>query len=449
MFDMSPVQRRITATIFASQSLSGAAMIAAFTLTPIIAASLGSSDQLTGLPNMVMLLGRAAAGYPIGWLLDRAGRRYGLSVGLLISMVGMLISAAAIGAGSFPLFLGGAVLMGVGRSSTEQGRFIAAEVFRPTQQAKVIGLIVFAGTIGSVGGPALVSLAADFADNLGFVGYMGPFGLGAVLTGASLLWVFLGLRPDPKLLAAQIEEETMPATGAPAAQVGPSATHSAAAEAQEDVSETDEPATSATERARSSERPIWEILEAKDVQLAIAAMVIGQLVMTLLMVITPLHMSRAGHATGGISLVIMAHTLGMFGLSSVTGWLTDRVGRVPMIIAGALVQILAAVLAPLSVGLPMLALALFFLGLGWNFSFISGSSLLSNALESRERGRVQGVNEALVALASGIGSLGTGFVFAIGGGIAAVAGAVVAFSLILGALALSLGRTHLFATPAK
>lgn len=411
---MSSVQQRITATIFATQSLASAAMIATFTLTPIISASLGGSDTLTGVPNTVMMLGRAGAGYPLGWLMDRVGRRAGLSLGLLLATIGMLVSVAAIGLSSFLLFLLGAVLMGAGRSATEQGRYVAAEIFRPAHRAKVIGLIVFAGTIGAVGGPLLVAPATAMATAFGFSGPMGPFWVGAVLMALALVLLVTSLRPDPKLLAVQIEQEDAPATVA----------------------------------SVTAMRPLREIFGSADVQLAVTAMVIGQLVMTLLMVIAPLHMSHANHTTQAISWVIMAHTLGMFGLSSVTGWLADRLGQVPMIVAGALVQILAAILLPLSVGMPVLVLSLFLLGLGWNFSFISGSSLLSDALESHERGRIQGINEALVAVAAGMGSLGTGGVF-LSGGIIAVAGTGLAFSVLLGALALWLGRTHLFAISIK
>ena len=134
----------------------------------------------------------------------------------------------------------------------------------------------------------------------------------------------------------------------------------------------------------------------------------------------------------------------MFGLSGVSGWLAGRVGRVPMIFAGALIQVLAAIMMPLSTELPVLLLSLFLLGLGWNFSYIAGSSLLSAALEgSQQRGRVQGINEAMVAIASAVGSLGTGGVYSISG-VVAVAFSGVVFSVTLGALALWLGRAHLF-----
>ena len=110
----------------------------------------------------------------------------------------------------------------------------------------------------------------------------------------------------------------------------------------------------------------------------------------------------------------MAHTLGMFGLSWLTGGLIDRFGRIQMIVAGTLVLALSCILAPLSLQLPILGLALFLLGLGWNFTYVAGSSLLSDALAAHERARAQGASEALVAVASGLASLSVGLVFAQG-----------------------------------
>ena len=162
-------------------------------------------------------------------------------------------------------------------------------------------------------------------------------------------------------------------------------------------------------------------------------MAVGQLVMVLIMVITPLHMNHNNHTTESVSLVIMAHTLGMYGLSSVTGWLIDRYGRIPLIVAGAVLLIIAGLQAPLSVSLLNLVVALFLLGLGWNFCFIAGSSLMSDALAPSERARAQGASEVLVSLASGVGSLGTGTVFQ-QGGMTAVAAVGIALALLLMAL---------------
>jgi MFS family permease len=161
-------------------------------------------------------------------------------------------------------------------------------------------------------------------------------------------------------------------------------------------------------------RSLREIFASPMVQLAVLAMVLSYFIMSLLMVITPLHMDRHDHSTNAISGVIAAHTLGMFGLSWFTGWLVDRFGRVQMIFGGTAVLILSCILAPLSLRLPILSLALFLLGLGWNFCFVAGSALLSDALAQKERGRAQGASEMVVALGTIAASVLTGIIFAQG-----------------------------------
>jgi MFS family permease len=159
------------------------------------------------------------------------------------------------------------------------------------------------------------------------------------------------------------------------------------------------------------QRPLRLIFATPLVQLALLSMVIGYFVMAFLMVITPLHMARHDHTTGAISTVIMLHTLGMFGLSFLTGWLIDYFGRIQIIVAGALLLITSCVLAPLSTQIPILGLSLFVLGLGWNFTFVAGSSLFSDSLEAHERARAQGAGETLVALGLGISGLTVGIAF--------------------------------------
>lgn len=396
-------RQRLTQAIFLSQSAFSAGMIAAFTLTPILAAELSGSNNAAGVPNTLTLLGRAAAAYPIGWLFDKIGRRLGLSLSFALALAGALLTVWSVINRSFVGFCAGAALMGMGRGGADQARYVAAEVQTADRRAKVIGLIVFAGTVGAVGGPLLVSPAVSFAEARDFVGNTGPYWAAAILYMVGLLTLFIFLRPDPRQISQQIGE----------------------AEWQE--------------KATGIVRPLSQIFRQPLVLLAIAAMAIGQLVMTLLMVITPLHMNQHNHGTDSVSLVIMAHTLGMFGLSSVTGWLIDRYGRIPLIVAGSLVLILAGVLAPLSVAVANLAIALFLLGLGWNFCFIAGSSLLSDALSANERARAQGASEVFVSLAAGIGSLGTGAVFN-QGGMTAVAAVGIAFALLLMALLVWLAR---------
>ncbi|MGH2523532.1 MAG: MFS transporter, partial [Anaerolineales bacterium] len=124
------------------------------------------------------------------------------------------------------------------------------------------------------------------------------------------------------------------------------------------------------------------------------------------------HMTDHGHALGDVSFVISAHTLGMFGLSVVSGRLADNFGRAPTIMAGAGLLVVACLLAPLSLNTGLIALALFLLGLGWNFCYVAGAALLTDTLTPAERGRMQGSNDFLVGMVSAVGNLGSGVVFA-------------------------------------
>ena len=131
-------------------------------------------------------------------------------------------------------------------------------------------------------------------------------------------------------------------------------------------------------------------------------------------------------------MVISAHTLGMFGLSAVTGYMIDRFGRTRMIILGALILIASALVAPVATSEYSLALSMFLLGLGWNFCYVGGSSLLSDALKGQERARVQGINDALVFSVAGLGSLSAGPLFATGGYLTvSIAGLVLTAVLIV------------------
>jgi len=403
----TPVRFRIVGSIFVAQSLFSTATLLSFALTPVIAVEMTGNDSMAGLPTTLTLISRALLAYPFGWLLDRIGRRLGLSLGYLVGVVGTLVAAWSVINGSFAGFLTGAALIGGVRASAEQGRYIAAEIFSAGRQAKVIGWIVFAGTIGSISVIFLSGPVTDAAEALGLIKYAGPFIVSGLLLLIAGALIFIFLRPDPRRLGQRV----------------------AAAEAEAEAQ-----ASGKTEMAPIAEaRPLRQIFNNSTTLLAVGAMTIGQFVMAMLMVITPVHMNHNGHDTESIFLVIVAHTMGMFGFSGGTGWLIGRFGRLSVITAGGLILVVAALLTPISTEVPMLALSLFLLGLGWNFAFVAGSSLLSYQLESHERGRAQGAGEMLVATGAGIGSLSSGILFA-AGGIVIVSAIGLAFALALLAL---------------
>lgn len=373
------VVRRLTWLLFFGQSLASAAFIAGATVGAIIGEHLSGQPALAGLPSATYLLGSALAAYPAARFMERAGRRPGLSTGFLIGTVGALVCGFAVLQGSFLGFLLGMAGMGVTRGFTDLGRYAAAEMHPAAERARAISTVVLGGTVGAILGPALVAPMGRLAVNFNADALAGPWFAAAGLFALGLALMSLLLRPDPSALARQL--------------------------AASEAAETQAPALPA--------RPWREILAQPATRVAITAMVVGQLVMVMLMTITSLHMVHHDHALSDVSIVIMGHTLGMFGLSVVTGRLADNFGRAPVIVAGGVLFIGAFLLAPLSQRTEILALALFLLGLGWNFCAVAGAALLTDSLNLSERGRLQGINDLAVGLVSAFGSLQSGAFFAV------------------------------------
>ncbi len=379
MTDLSKLARKITWVLFANQSLTSAGFIAASTINAIIGAKLGGNASFAGVPSAVYLLGAAFAASAWGYIMDRIGRRNGIVSGLMIGVIGNALVLFAIVNSSFPIFLIGMVLMGIANAAVTLSRFAAAEVNPPEKRGAAISNVVLGGTFGAVVGPLLVGPMGNFVRTLGMDELAGAYLATLILFAISSIVVFAGLRPDPRDLGKQVA-----------------------------VQYPDPVLTSLTGEAR----PIFEIFRQPAALTAVSAMALGQVVMVAIMVITSLHMRNHQHNLRDISAVISSHTFGMFAFSVVSGRLADKWGRGPVILVGASTLLLACITAPLSPNVLPLAVALFLLGLGWNFCFVGGSTLLADQLSPLERSRTQGANDLLVGLASGIGSLGSGFVFA-------------------------------------
>ena len=379
MTDLSKAARKITWILFANQSLSSAGFIASATINSIIGAQLGGSASYAGVPSAVYQVGAAFAASAWGYIMDRVGRRNGMVAGLAIGVIGNALVLIAIGASSFILFLMGMVLMGITNAAVVLGRFAAAEVNLPEKRGAAISNVVLGGTFGAIVGPLLIGPVGNFARTLGMDELAGAYIATLVLFAISSVVVFIGLRPDPRDLGRLV------------AAAHPDPAHTA---------------------VNGEARPVFEIFRQPAALVAVSAMVLGQVVMVAVMVITSLHMSHHQHNLRDISAVIASHTFGMFAFSVVSGRLADRWGRGPVILTGATTLLLACITAPLSPDVFPLAVALFLLGLGWNFCFVGGSTLLADQLTPVERSRTQGMNDLLVGLASATGSLGSGIVFA-------------------------------------
>jgi MFS family permease len=375
--NLEKISRKITLTLLASQSLFSAALIMSFTVGSIIVVELTGNSQWSGVPATLVLVGAASMAYPMGRFMDRFGRRPGLSLGFLIGVVGALLAGSAVILASLPLFLLGVLCLGLNRGANELGRYAAAEANPAHRRARAISMVVFGGTVGSIGGPLLVEWASRLAENFGLSSFSGPWFAASFFLALAVLNINLFLRPDPRTIAQQLSDSE-----------------------------------SQTTVERGPGRPYSQIWQHPLTKVATGAMIFGQLAMVSVMTITPVYMHGHQHALGAISWVIAAHTFGMYALSFVTGWLVDRLGQTRMIILGGFILALSCLLAPLWDHVAWLALSLFLLGLGWNFGFVAGSALLTSILSADEKGRVQGLTDAMVYISSGVGSIGSGFIFA-------------------------------------
>jgi MFS family permease len=316
----------------------------------------------------------------------------------------MMIIAGAIR--NFPMLLVGAALFGGSNAANSQARYAAADLADDQHRGRDLSTVVWATTIGAVFGPNLAGPGEPVAEWLGIPALTGPyvFSLLGLLLGAVLL--FTRLRPDPLLLARE----------------------RAAAIATEPL-----------ERQHGSVVRGWRTLLAHPgALLGLVTMALGHTVMVSVMVMTPLHMHHGGASLKVIGLVISIHVLGMFAFSPLTGLAVDRWGGRSCGLAGAVILVVAGVLAaqaPIgwSAGL---AIGLFLLGLGWSFTLVSGSTLVVTSVPLSERAGAQGAADLVMGLAAGGGGALAGVVvgqlgYSVLGACSAVLAAIVALASLL------------------
>jgi MFS family permease len=392
LMDIPRLARKITLTLFTAMSLGSAGFIVAATVNTIVGADISGNPAWAGLPAAFFTLGTAVSAFLLGFAMDRFGRRMGMVIGLVSGLFGTILAGVAIGVVSFPIFLAGMAFSGAARAALQLGRFAAAEVHPPEQRGRAISNVVIGGTVGAVLGPWLAGPMGQWALGAGYSEMLGPYVASFVLIALVTLLVFIFLRPDPQKLGKEVS------------RLHP--------------------------ESRSNEgqvRTFSQIIRIPAAAVAVTAMVLSQAVMVMLMGITALYMKQNNHELFGISMIISSHTFGMYAFSIFSGQLSDRWGRAPIILIGAVGLIFACLLAPVSPNLAPLAISLFLLGLGWNFCYVGGSSLLSDQLSPLERSRTQGINDLYIGLATGLGSFVSGLIFAAWGyGVVGLVGAALA-----------------------
>jgi MFS family permease len=368
--------RRITNALLVSQSLGSAGSIAAATVAAIVAVELTGLTTLAGVPQATAQAGVAVGALIWSRLSDRMGRRGALTAGLATGAVGAAVSLVGVATGNFALLLIALFFSGSGSAAVHLGRFVAAEVNPKARRGRAVATVVLGGTVGSVLGPMLVAPTGAIAASFGWTAVAGPYLATAVGYGLTALLLWLSLRPEPRDIGyAVAAEERGSAALAPA-------------------------------------RSLRALFRDPAVRTAITCVVIAQVVMVGLMQMTSLHMHQHAHELFSISIVFSSHTFGMYAFSVVSGWLTDRWGRRPVLGSGAVILVVSCLMAPLSPQVFPLAVALFLLGLGWNLCYVAGSALLADALTPAEKGAMQGVNDLLVAGSAATATLLGGLIMA-------------------------------------
>ncbi|MFL1381896.1 MULTISPECIES: MFS transporter [unclassified Nocardiopsis] len=361
------LQRRTVVVLMLTQVVGGIGLGAMLAVGALIALELTGSGAWSGMATTMITLGAAVFALPLASLAARRGRRPGLALGWGLGAVGGLVVIAATVWGLFPLFLLGMVLIGAGTATNLQARHAAADLASDRSRGRDLSIVVWATTVGSVLGPNLIAPGGRVAALFGLPELLGPvlfttagFVLGALLT-------FALLRPDPLLTAARAAASADPAAAAPAKM--PLGT------------------------------TLKVIAASPGALLAVVGIVAGHTVMVAVMTMTPVHMSHHGAALTVIGLTISLHIAGMYALSPVVGWLSDRLGRVPVLLAGQVVLLAAtAVAGTAGHDETRVTAGLVLLGLGWSFSLVAGTALLAGSLEVGVRPRAQGVSDLLMNL---------------------------------------------------
>lgn len=363
-------------TLFAISALGSTGYIAAITVGTLAAAQIHGDATLGGVPTASATIGTATAAGLLSGLMLRIGRRAGLVGGLVVGAVGAALAVAAIVADSILLLLAASILTGFANGVSNLGRHVAADLVPPGRRATAIGTVVWGSTIGAVSGPNLVAPAAGIARSVGLPELAGAYVLTTLFIGLAAVIAFVFLRPEPYALA--------------------------------------HPSALAVRPAHEARATLSQLVGHPAVMVALVSLVAGQVVMVLVMTMTPIHLTEHGHGLDTVGFVLAAHTFGMFALSPISGRLTDRFGSPPVIAAGLATLVLAALLAAVAPpdGGFVLTLALFLLGYGWNLGFVAASALLTRGLALGERTRVQGVADGLVWSSAAVASLSSGVVVA-------------------------------------
>jgi MFS family permease len=309
-------------------------------------AMLGVDKTWATLPIFLTNLGLMLVTLPAALLMGSVGRKTGFSLGAACGILGAILSFFGIWQQSFLLLCVGAFLQGASGAFAWHYRFAAADSATPEFRAKALSLVMAGGVIAGFIGPQTAKWAVDLLHPILFAG----------------VYVMLGLFAAGMLILMQM---------------------------------VDIPHVK-TEHSGRGGRPMLEIARQPAFITAIISSMFGFAVMTLIMSATPLAMKACGFSFGDSASVIQWHVVGMFLPSFFTGHLINRFGILPIIATGALLEISCALVNFSGVAFSNFVAANILVGLGWNFCYLGGSTLVTTTYKPEEKAKVQGVHDFCV-----------------------------------------------------
>ena len=342
-----------------AQALLTTGNILLVAVSALIGKQLASHPALVTAPVASQFLGLILATLPAAFLMQKLGRKKVFVIGNVFGIIGALVAIQALLSASLLLFTLGIFLTGIAIGIAQQYRFAALDECRVESHAKAISVVMSGGVLAAFIGPNLAIWSQNwFSQNV----YVGAFvGLAVLYVLALLLIVCLPLK-----------------------------SHTLAKQASAEV------------------RTYRELWQQPLFVAAIASGAIGYGVMVFLMTATPLAMHHHDYAFPDIAVVIQWHVLGMFVPSFFTGHLIKKHGLKPIIMLGCTLLIISALINLFGQSYVHFFTSLVLLGIGWNFTFIGATQLVSLTYRPQEKGKVQGMNDFLVFTTAAIASLFAG-----------------------------------------
>ena len=321
--------------------------------------ALAPTPALATLPVTCWVVGGGIATMQASKYMKKVGRRAGLIRGASVGIIGAAICAAAIWQASFWLLCFGALVWGTYNAFGQYYRFVAAEVAAPDFRATAVSLVLAGGLVGGIVGPTLSRFTVDL--------------VGPRFAGAYLVLILFALATMAVLTRIRI------------------------------------PDPSAAEQAASG-RPLSEIAAQPKYIVAVVAGALSYGVMNFLMTSTPIAMGVCGHPYGDAAFVISSHVVAMFAPSFFTGGLIRRFGTIPVMLAGAALNVVCIGVALSGVSVANFWWSLVLLGVGWNFLYIGATTLLTETYRPEERAKAQGANETAIFAMMALSSLSSGMI---------------------------------------